>query len=306
MLIMSSAARRFAALAAVFFVFTASSLGAQTSGQVGERAQGMGGAFVAVADDASAIYWNPAGLANVFKFDAELNFTSQGQPPDTAGAPKPARAIFAGAAIAALGLATYHVRTAVSASKSRQNEGSGQVRVSTLATENVGVSLVQTLVKTVVIGSTLRAVNGAGSTAFDLDLGVMAASGDIRVGAAVRNLRQSLDLMRQARVGVAWVPRNPSAGVYGPFSLAFDADLTKTPGPSGERREAAIGSEQWWEAGVLGTRVGVQWSTLNDAKPAVSGGLSVKFPHSLFLDGHITKGKGTGNSGWGVGARMTF
>ena len=36
---------------------------AQTWSQVGERSQGMGGAFVAVADDASAIYWNPAGLA---------------------------------------------------------------------------------------------------------------------------------------------------------------------------------------------------------------------------------------------------
>src|SRR6478735_12746344 len=36
---------------------------AQTFEIVGTRAAGMGGAFVAVADDASATYWNPGGLA---------------------------------------------------------------------------------------------------------------------------------------------------------------------------------------------------------------------------------------------------
>jgi long-subunit fatty acid transport protein len=32
---------------------------------IGARAQGMGGTFVAVADDPSAIFWNPAGLASL-------------------------------------------------------------------------------------------------------------------------------------------------------------------------------------------------------------------------------------------------
>src|SRR3989304_5776865 len=31
----------------------------------GTRAMGMGGSFVAVADDASAVFWNPAGLARL-------------------------------------------------------------------------------------------------------------------------------------------------------------------------------------------------------------------------------------------------
>lgn len=34
---------------------------------IGTRATGMGGAFVAVSDDASALYWNPAGIAGLEK-----------------------------------------------------------------------------------------------------------------------------------------------------------------------------------------------------------------------------------------------
>ena len=37
--------------------------GAQSIETVGERAMGMGGAFVAVADDSSATWWNPGALA---------------------------------------------------------------------------------------------------------------------------------------------------------------------------------------------------------------------------------------------------
>ncbi len=42
---------------------------------VGERAQAMGNAFVAVANDASAIYWNPAGLALVKNRQAQISHT---------------------------------------------------------------------------------------------------------------------------------------------------------------------------------------------------------------------------------------
>ncbi|MFQ6618401.1 MAG: PorV/PorQ family protein, partial [Fidelibacterota bacterium] len=37
---------------------------------VGARATAMGGAFVATADDATAIYWNPAGLASLQRNEA--------------------------------------------------------------------------------------------------------------------------------------------------------------------------------------------------------------------------------------------
>ncbi|NLB34557.1 MAG: hypothetical protein GX817_01875 [Elusimicrobia bacterium] len=41
---------------------------------IGARAMGMGGAFTAVADDASAAYWNPAGLALIDNIQGTLIF----------------------------------------------------------------------------------------------------------------------------------------------------------------------------------------------------------------------------------------
>ena len=40
--------------------------------EVGSRAVGMGGAYVAVVDDATAVFWNPAGLARIPKNEAVL------------------------------------------------------------------------------------------------------------------------------------------------------------------------------------------------------------------------------------------
>lgn len=43
---------------------------------VGSRASALGGAFVAMADDASATYWNPGGLVNVKKNEAMFQSTN--------------------------------------------------------------------------------------------------------------------------------------------------------------------------------------------------------------------------------------
>src|SRR5436190_10916871 len=49
-------------LSALLFVSTPA-LAQQIFEAVGSRALGMGGAFVGVADDSTAVYWNPAGLS---------------------------------------------------------------------------------------------------------------------------------------------------------------------------------------------------------------------------------------------------
>ncbi len=49
---------------------------------VGARAEGMGGAFVGVADDPSAVFWNAAGVARVDPDKSELQFNHATWPAD--------------------------------------------------------------------------------------------------------------------------------------------------------------------------------------------------------------------------------
>jgi hypothetical protein len=271
---------------------------AQSFSGVGERAQGMGGAFVAVADDATASYWNPAGIANVFKFDTQLSTGRVHQGESDGG-----QTGFFGAALPALGVSYYRVWTAVSGDEGRQNDGSVEVRPSVVATNNVGVTLVQTVVRTVVVGATLRAVGASGSTGFDADLGVMAATGNVRLGLAARNIREGLGLERMVRAGLAYVPRALPTGLLGPLSIAVDVDLTRTSAP--DRRYVAVGAEQWWRQGRWGTRIGVEWSAINEHAPAFSAGLTMKVTQLVFAEGHVTVGAHHATD-WGTGLRMAF
>src|SRR5262249_40890205 len=56
-----------------FVLFAASPAHAQGDPPVGVRAAGMAGAFTAVADDATAAVWNPAGLASGSYFSAAID-----------------------------------------------------------------------------------------------------------------------------------------------------------------------------------------------------------------------------------------
>ncbi len=91
--------RIIAFFALFLFVPLTASAQAQTFGGVGTRAEGMGGAFVAVADDASAVYWNPAGIATGATFDVQFSTGREST-------------LFVGAALPVLGASYYRTSQA--------------------------------------------------------------------------------------------------------------------------------------------------------------------------------------------------
>lgn len=76
--------RRFASLAITLLALRSFSLGAEDGGRPGTfldfgasaRSLAMGHAFTGVADDASAIYWNPSGLVQLKRRDAVLMYSA--------------------------------------------------------------------------------------------------------------------------------------------------------------------------------------------------------------------------------------
>ena len=303
---------RIIAVFALFLCLTSPrSVHGQVFGGVGARAEGMAGAFVAVADDASAVYWNPAGIATGATFDLQLSAGS-------------GSTLFVGATLPVLGASYYRTKhtvalPTVSGSGSRQNEGSGKVQIRTLTTTNTGVTVVQSIAPGLVIGTTARLVRGSveafdAHSTVDVDAGAMVSAWNLRFGMTARNLRepefQAADgpvrLKRQFRVGAALMPRSLLAGVHGPFTVAVDVDLITTPDVRGNRRMAAAGGEYWIAKGLVGARAGVRWSTLGDSHRAFAGGFTVRLPRSLHLEGQVTKDNKLEENEWTIGARLTF
>jgi len=63
--------RFFLALVLIFFA-ASSAVQPQVNLRIGARPLGMGEAFTAIADDANAVFWNPAGLPLLLQ--GEVNF----------------------------------------------------------------------------------------------------------------------------------------------------------------------------------------------------------------------------------------
>ena len=288
------------------------------------------GAFVAVADDASAVYWNPGGLASGAYFSLVLDRTEAETNASADGRAGGRSSWLVALSAPAIGLSYYRLRTTTVAPSGRL-ASTPLSRVESLVTHHAGATIVHSLADYLAIGATLKLVRGVAvlgdsagrpedliddrdvagvsSNHFDVDVGVMATTTLLRAGVTFRNLTEpsfatssedNLRLDRQARAGVALLltPR---------WTAAVDLDLTRNRGPFGEVRTLALGAEGRLTARAS-ARAGVQLNTTGDRgrDPAASVGASYAAFGSLLVDAHFITGSDDGFRGWGVAGRVVF
>ena len=206
---------------------------------VGSRALGMGGAFVSVADDATAMYWNPSGIArlerNEFIFmhsnwlaDIRFDFVGLVFPLGTMGT--------IGFNVTAMTMSEMDITTEY------EPEGTGETF--SAGSFVAGVSFARNLTDNFSIGGTAKYVSEKiwNSTASGLavDIGTIFNTPfrGIRLGASISNFGQKMqifgdDLLVQKDIDASQAGNNESVNAY----LAtdkFDLPLTMRIGASTE------------------------------------------------------------------------
>jgi hypothetical protein len=325
---------RGASVAAVLCLLDGWTAAAQVVEVSGSRALGMGGAFVAVASDSSATWWNPAGLAAGPFVDIALSFA--GVEVDDR---LPARQdSFSGFTLGTppIGVSYYRFRIASAGTNGStgapagRNDGRVGVPVRELSASQFGVTLVHSVAWGIHTGATVKFVSGSvragladeGTTPselldaaddfpsgdshrqVDLDAGLLAVAGPVRLGARLQNLFEpefdTVRLPRQLRLGVAFDPEF-STGV--PLTVSVDADVNAYETVSGDRRVVALGGEYWLASRRVGLRGGGRINTVGAEERTGTVGATVAIRSGLYVDGHIAAGD---EASWGLAARVSF
>lgn len=304
----------------------------------------MGGAFVAVASDSSATWWNPGGLGAGPFFDMALA-RAETERAEALPARRQRVSSFA-AGTPPVGFGYYRLRitdiqpfdpTGVTLPGREDRRAGAAVR--SLALSQVGVTVVHTLVSGLHAGATVKYLRGTLRTSredplaspsdlldhgdaleggqaegrFDLDIGVLAVAGPVRLGAVMRNVREPefdaggaaapLRLPRQLRAGVAFEAER-SAGV--PLTVTLDADLRTYTTAAGDRRVVAIGAEQWFAERRFGVRGGGRINTVGPRERSLTAGASMALRAGVYVDAYGVRGGATDERGFGLGARVSF
>lgn len=184
------------------------------------RCTGMGEAFVAVADDATAAYWNPAGLALVLKRQAIVNHVDwlQDVSHEYIVGVMPTRIGNVGVAVTALNQGTFEETTI--------DEPQGTGRTFTASDLCLGVTYARMFTDKLAFGVSAKAVSeqiwsvGASGLAFDFGVHYNTGWRNLRLGMAIANfgpdLSYSGDLLNFTHdPGYEWPwTREELAGTY--------------------------------------------------------------------------------------------
>jgi hypothetical protein len=304
----------------------------------------MAGAFVGVADDASAVYWNPAGIATGTVLSAVVMFGQDEIIPDFPQTTPAERrtAWMTGFTLPPVGMAYYQLAAYGSGPVEPAGpEGSDreEVRrsVKALSTSVLGVSLLHSLSQYVVVGVTPKWMRGSAAvgvssaldvedaldaaadldrhsdTAFDVDVGAMLAVSHIRLGVVARNLTTPEFELDPATGEVLELDTEVRiGGAWGSswpgksnLVVSIDGDITSRPTPSGVRRDIAAGIETWWVGQRLGLRAGARRSTIGDGRGAFAAGVSAAVKSGTFVEAHVMEGRDD-QRGWSIGMRFGF
>jgi len=318
--------RRVGLVVMALSLMASSRAAAQTSFEVtGARALGMGGAFVAVADDGTAVFWNPAGLIKGAPLGLTIGWDRfQFRHPDSPPQDGAGRLSAKSVAFGSWPLGISFLRTE---STRISSESDNQLLVHALQMSQLGFTVLQSVGDAAVVGGTIKIIRGNASIAavsgnsvrdaldhafdspssstftIDFDFGAIVGSDRLRAGVAFKNLHRpafrtvggnSILVERRARLGVAAFPVD---GV----TLAFDVDLDTADPLVGLRRMMAAGAETRLGSS-LELRGGVRWSRDGDKRPITSIGTSLKIRRGMWVDGYATYSR-QDDRGFGVAFR---
>jgi hypothetical protein len=313
---------------------------AQSFESVGTRALGMGGAFVAVANDSTASWWNPAGLATGPFLDVALSRV-RGQSDDDLIPASRTGVWSISLGTPPLGLSYYHLQitdiqadAATATGDADREDRAAGMGVRSLSVSQFGATVLHTITTGVTAGATVKYLRGTprvravaavdqtvddllddgddlpdgdAEGALDVDVGILAAFGGARLGLTVRNLAEpefgDRRLPRQIRAGAAF--DGATAGMA-PLTVSLDVDLHSYEAATGDRQVIAVGGEHWLRPQRLALRGGARFNTVGPQDRVVSVGASAAVRAALFVDGFVAFGSDTGESGWSVSARVSF
>lgn len=307
---------RFPALLLLLFLAPAPAA-AQTFETTGARALGMGGAFVGVADDVTAIWWNPAGLASGGFFGLAVEWHQfEQRRPELFGAPPPAErsAFFVGAGSLPLGLSYVRTRETYTAAGPAD-----EAVVRDLVTHQAGVTVLQSITSTIVVSGTLKYVRGIASAApagvegegegghaFDADVAVMAHAGDLKAGLTFRNVTSpSFEAPDGTRLALPWLARAGVSYLALPaLTVAFDVDLRPMTVGADRRRALALGGE--YRLTRLSLRSGARFDTIGQVNPLGTVGGSYAVRNGVWVDVWAAAGAREAGRGWGLAGRIVY